>query len=142
MKQIIASILIATATAQAQDSFWPRDMQVMFEGREYELESPNDRKLVCRVYKYLGDHMYEVELPRKFNWVGGGGTIRGTRQGEPVYQYETDPKKRIILNISTWASTRELHVDSRISRERKDTYAHKENWDSISKTYGSESWKK
>ena len=141
MKQIIASILIATATAQAQDSFWPRDMQVMFEEREYELESPNDRKLICRVHKYLGEHMYEVDLPKEWKWGSGGGISRGTRQGEPVYQYETDPKKRSILNISTWASIRELHVDSRIIRERKDTYAHKENWESIDRTYGSASWK-
>lgn len=141
MKQIIASILIATATAQAQESFWPRDMQVMFEGREYELESPNDRKLICRVHKYLGDHMYEVDLPKEWKWGSGGGISRGTRQGEPVYQYETDPKKRIILNISTWASIREIHADSRITRERKDTYAYKETWDSIDKNFGRESWK-
>jgi hypothetical protein len=141
MKQIIASILIATATTQAQQSFWPKDMQVMFEGREYELSATDERKLICRVHKYMGGHMYEVELPRKFNWVGGGGTVRGTRQGEPVYQYETDPKKRIILNISTWASIRELHVDSRMTREKRETYAHKENWESIDRTYGSASWK-
>jgi len=117
MKQIIAFILIATATAQAQDSFWPRDMQVMFEGREYELKSADgQRKLICRVYKYIGDHIYEVELPKK---LGDGSYSNATRQGEPVYRYETDPKKRIMLNISTWASIRELHVDSRIIRENR-----------------------
>jgi hypothetical protein len=109
---------VSERIANAQDSFWPRDMQVMFENREYELKSADEkRKLVCRVYKYLGDHTYEVELPKK---LGDGSYSNATRQGEPVYRYETDPKKRILLNISTWASIRELHVNSRIIREDRE----------------------
>jgi hypothetical protein len=104
----LALLCVLTACALAQQTFWPADMQVMFEGREYELRSTDDRRKICRVVSYMGNHLYEVELMKD---------VRGSRQGEPVYLYERDPKKRVILNISTWASIRELHVDSRIIRD-------------------------
>ncbi|MFZ9681122.1 MAG: hypothetical protein ACO3CL_06845 [Bacteroidia bacterium] len=116
--------------AKAQDSFWPKE-QILFEGREYELKSAEDRTLICRVVRYMGDHLYEVETPKEWKWGSGGGTARGTRQGEPVYHYETDPRKRIIVNISSWASIRELHVISRETRENQKADPHKAYWDSI-----------
>ena len=105
----IVLFLVLSAGAMAQQTFWPADMQIMFEGREYELKSTDNSQKICRVVSYLGNNIYEVELMKE---------VRGTIQGEPVYLYEKDPRKRVMLNISTWASIRELHVDSRIIRDR------------------------
>lgn len=134
----LALLCLLTAGAAAQQTFWPTDMQVMFEGREYELTatssgSGNDQRVfICRVVRWLGGHMYEVEPKRM---------TRGTRQGEPVHYYETDPRKTQILNIGAWGSIRELHVQSREIRETKQTYAHKESFEEIEKRFGSSAWK-
>ncbi|NBO26765.1 MAG: hypothetical protein EBU96_08270 [Actinobacteria bacterium] len=129
----LALLCVLTAGAVAQQAFWPADMQVMFEGREYELRSTSsgrgedERVFVCRVVRWIGGHMYEVQPVR---------TKRGTRHGEPVYYYETNPQKSQTLNVGAWGSIREIHVESRQIRESPTTYAHKEAWDSIDEKFG------
>lgn len=141
MKQAILALLLTT-TLQAQDSFWPKE-QILLDGAQYELKSAGgERVVICRVHRYLGGHMYEVDLPKEWKWGGSGGIARGTRQGEPVYLYSNDQKKRIVLNISAWASIRELHVDSRILKEKSVAASSKKTtFDEISENFGPQSWK-